>query len=446
MNVVLLVLDALRSDHLGASGYYRAASPNMDKLAKNGVFFRNAITPIPRTSPAVASILTGLYPHSHGIRFLYTTKLNSNASTMQAILQAHGYSTVAHAIELQDTGLEKGFDIFNPISWRIINKIKRSMKKTLMWEHKADPVEMLTNFGIKQINSLKDKKFFLYLHYMGLHWPYDPPQPYAEMFDKDYKGKHNFNKADNRLKRGDLIFNNKLPKEENEHAVAHYDGAIRYVDFQIGRLIEHLNKNNLVEDTLIILTSDHGEGFGEHNIYFEHGEYLYDETLIVPLIIRHPKLPHKIIKNQVQLTDIMPTVMELMGITLLDEAEGASLLPLIKENKEVRKYTFAETERSYYKQNRGIYLGGVQGKWRMIRTDEWKLIYIPHPNEDIYELYNIKKDPRETTNLIKKNPEIAKILKEKLFEWIKDKKEKKEEQADLTEKSKKLLRKLGYMD
>ncbi len=444
MNVLLLVIDALRSDHLGASNYHRDTSPNIDKLAKNGVFFKNTITPVPRTSPAVASILTGLYPHSHGIRFLYTTKLNPNVSTLQEILKAHGYSTVGHAIELQETGLEKGFDIFNPVSWRIANKIKRSMKKILMLYRKQDPAEMLTDFGIRQIDRLREKKFFLYLHYIGIHWPYNPPEPYAEMFEPDYKGGHTFNEAGTRIKRGDMIFNNNLPEEENRHAISHYDGAIRYVDFQVGRLIEHLKKKGLMEDTLIVLTSDHGEGFGEHNIYFEHGEYLYEENLKVPLVLIHPKLPQKVIESQAQLTDIMPTVLELMDIPLIDEADGVSLVPLIKEGAEARKYSFAETERSYYKQNKRIYFNGIKGKWRMIRSNSWKLILIPHPEQDIYELYNIKSDPGETRNLIDKEPEVAKSMKDELFKWIRHSEQ--EENLDLTEKSKKLLRKLGYMD
>jgi arylsulfatase A-like enzyme len=444
MNVVLIVVDSLRSDHLGINGYDRDTSPNIDKLAKEGVFFTNAICTIPRTSPSVSSILTGLYPHSHGLRFLFTYKLNPNVATLQEILQTHGYKTIGNDIEMNDTGIERGFDAFNLLRWRIINKIKRTIKKTVNWNYKVDPAKTLTDFAIKSIKKLRNEKFFLYLHYIGLHWPYNPPKPYDEMFESDYKGKHTFNEVNGKISRGDLIFNNNLPKEEIKHAIAHHDGSIRHVDFQIGRLLKHLENLNLMDDTLVILTADHGECFGEHNLYFQHGEYLYDEGLKVPLVIKHPKLLKKKIEKQVQLTDIMPTVLEILNIPSIDKIDGISLMPMIEEDKVVREYTFAESGKNFFKQNKRVYFEGIKGKWRMIRTDEWKLIYIPHPDKDIYELYNLKNDFGETKNLIDKEIKIADKLKKELFKWMEGSQE--DEGMDLTEKSKKLLRKLGYME
>jgi len=444
MNIIFIVVDSLRSDHLGVNGYSRNTSPNIDKLAKEGVFLKNAICAIPRTTPSVASILTGLYPHSHGVRFLFTQKLNPNVATLQEILQSHSYKTIGNDIEMNDTGIEKGFDEFNLLRWRIINKIKRTIKKTIDWGYEVNPAETLTNFAVKYVEKLKNEKFFLYLHYIGSHWPYNPPKPYDEMFDTDYKGNHTFNGVNGKISRGDLIFNNNLSKEENEHAVAHYDGSIRFIDFQIGRLLNHLDSLNLTNNTLIVLTADHGECFGEHNLYFQHGEYLYDEGLKVPLIINHPKLPKKKIEGQVQLTDIMPTILEILDVPLIENIDGVSLMPMIEEDKAVREYTFAEGGENLFKQNKRSYFGGIKGKWRMIRTDEWKLIYIPHPEKDIYEFYNLKEDPEETRNLINKEAETANNLKRELFKWMEKSKE--DEGIDLTEKSKILLRKLGYME
>ncbi|MBS3101880.1 sulfatase-like hydrolase/transferase, partial [Candidatus Woesearchaeota archaeon] len=247
-----------------------------------------------------------------------------------------------------------------------------------------------------------------------------------------------------KISRGDLIFNNSLPKEEIEHAIAHYDGSIRFVDSQIGRLLEFLDDLNLTEKTLIVLSSDHGECFGEHGTYFNHGENLYDESLKVPLIIKHPKLLDKKIDMQVQSTDIMPTVLDVLGIPLIENVEGASLMPLVNGEGKNREYAFAESGISFFKQNKRAYFKRIKGKWRMARTNEWKLIYIPHPEKDIYELYNLKNDPKETINLIEKETKIADRLKEELFKWMKDKES--EEEQNLTEKSKRLLRKLGYME
>ena len=461
MNVLFILVDSLRSDHLGINGYNRDTSPNIDRLAKQSVFFTTAIPTAPRSVPSIGSILTGLYPHSSGLRleiksgpkerkilskFILDSaedRLKSNVTTLQEILQSHGFKTIGNDIEMDDTGIEKGFDEFNLIRWRIINKIKRTVKKTFGISYTINPTEALTDLMMNYIKKFKSNKFFLYMHYVGLHWPYTPPKPYDEMFDPNYKGKHTFNEVDGEISRGDLIFNNNLPKEEIEHAIAHYDGAMRYVDFQIGKLLEHLNKSNLMENTLIVLCGDHGECFGEHNIYFQHGEYLYDEALKVPLIIKHPKFQKKTIKNQVQLTDIMPTVLEILDIPLIENIDGLSLMPLINDGEEVRKFTFAESGINFFRQNKRCYFKGIKGKWRMIRTDEWKLICIPHPKKDIFELYNLKDDPKETKNLIEKKPEIANKLKEELFKWMKDSDSK--EDLDLTEKSKETLRKLGYM-
>ncbi|MBI2654872.1 sulfatase [Candidatus Woesearchaeota archaeon] len=455
MNAILLVVDSLRADHLGISGYKRDTSPNIDRLARDGVFFSSAIPTSPRTSPSVGSLLTGLYPHSHGLRLEGKNKarfesinvvdrLNKNAVTIQEILKSHGYATIGNDIEMDNTGIEKGFDEFNLLKWRVANKIKRTIKKAVKWNYNIDPAETLTDFAINQIKKLKDRKFFLYLHYVGLHWPYTPPEPYDEMFDTDYRGNHTFNEVNGKINRGDLIFNNSLPKEEIKHAIAHYDGAIRFVDGQIGRLISHLDSLGLRENTLIVLTADHGECFGEHGLCFNHGEYLYEEAARVPLIFLYHKSPKKKIDTQVQSTDIMPTILDILDIELIENIEGASLMTLVKDNDKVREYTFAESGMSFFKEDKRRYMGGIKGKWRMIRTDEWKLIYIPHPQKDIFELYNLKDDPMETINLFEKNAEIANKLREELFKWMKDSDS--SEDMDLTEKSKKLLKKLGYID
>ena len=451
MNVILIIVDALRADHLGISGYHRATTPKIDELGEGGTYFRTAIPTMANTDPSIVSILTGLYPHSSGVRDI-GYKLNPSVNTLQKILHTNGYRTIGHDIEMQECGINLGFDVFNPISWRIINKIKRTVRKTFDWKYNINPAETLTNFGIKYINKLRNEKFFLYLHYIGPHWPYHSPQAYEHMFDPDYKGEHNFNQINGKIKRRDLIFNNKLSKEENEHAIAHYDGAIRYIDYQIGRLLGQLENLKLKDNTLIILTADHAECFGEHGIYFNHGEYLYDEGMAVPLIFWHPKLPKKRIGTQAQLTDIFPTILEFLDIPLTDKIDGVSLLPLIRENKQVRKYTFGESSKSYFRECIRVYVDGLKGKWRMIRTDEWKLIHIPHPEQDIYELYNLKNDPFEKNNLIGMETEIAESLKQNLFLWM-DKKSihfkevksepysKKDEQ-----KVKERLRALGYID
>lgn len=448
MNVLLILIDALRVDHLGISGYCRDTSPNIDRLAKDGVFFRNAFSTIARTDPSIISLFTGKYPHSTGVRFL-TDRYDNSSPTIPEILHEKGYYALGQDVEMIGAGLDAGFNSFNPILWRIENKAKRAVIKCFDWDYKADVAETLTDFAIGNINKLKSRNFFMYLHYIGSHWPYCPPEPYASMFDPDYKGSHDFNLVDGPVKRRDLIFNNQLPREQIEHAIAHYDGTIRHVDAAVGRLIAHLKKIGIYNDTLIILSSDHAESLGEHNLFFSHGDYLYDVELNVPLVIKDSSIKHKVINEQVQLTDIFPTVLELVNIEYKEKIDGVSLIPLIKSGKYGRKYVFAESGESYFKENKRRYFDGLKGKWRMVRTDEWKLVYIPHPDNDIYELYNVKNDPYETVNRIGTESEVFEELKQKLFLWM----EKRDLNNDKTpelikgrEKVKERLKALGYLD
>ncbi|MBW2976271.1 sulfatase-like hydrolase/transferase [Candidatus Woesearchaeota archaeon] len=445
MNVILLVIDALRSDHLGINGYSRDTSPNIDKIANEGVLFSNAITPTPSSTPSIASMMTGLYPHSHGLRFIHRQKLNPKITTLAEILQTHGYKTIGHDLGSVGDGIEKGFEEFSLLRWRISNKIRRTIKKLFYRNYKIEQAEELTLFAKKQIKKHRNKKFFLYLHYDDLHWPYEPPKPFGEMFDPDYTGDHIFNDWDNKIKRGDMIFNNPLPKEEIYHAIAHYDGLIRFIDRQIGDLIRFLEEMNLKDKTLIVITADHGESLGEHNLHFQHTVCLYEEGIRIPLIISSPdiKQPKKI-ETQVQSIDIMPTILDILGITLIETIDGKSLIPLVNGGGDNRKYLFGENGELLFKQNNRIFIPGIKGKWRMIRTNEWKLIYIPHPEKDIYELYNLKNDPKEKINLVDREAEIARMLKEELFKWMESSEEDKD--MDLTDKSKRLLRKIGYME
>ena len=420
MNVILIVVDCLRSDHLGINGYKRDTTPNIDGLAKNGVIFPNCMATIPRTTPSVASILTGLYPHSHGIRELYTDRLKPSVSTLQEILKSHGYKTSGHSIDIRNSGLEKGFDSFNPLSWKIINKIRRSMIKAVKWKHKEGTGKALTNFAVKKINEAKGKNFFLYLHYVDAHWPYDVEHPYSKMFDKEYTGEHIFMNL-KKIRRSDLIFRNNLSQKEITHAISHYDGALRYIDFQIGRIISHLEKKKLIDETLIIVTSDHGESLGEHNIYFSHGDYAYDAELKVPLIFSKKILPDSRYDFQVQSTDIMPTILDILKMPLIDKIDGKSLVKCA-EKSEWRKLSYAEGGISYFKDNSRHYIDGIKGKWRMIRSNEWKLICIPHPENSIFELYNIKEDPDETKNMIDAEKEKADALKAGLQAWMRNEK------------------------
>jgi len=452
MNIILLIVDALRPDHLSFNGYSRNTSPKIDELAKESIFFPNSYATLPNTNPSVTSMLTGTYPHNNGVRMLFNNKLKATIPTLQEILQNRGYRTAfmicGHADKF---GLERGFDEFDNIKWKIEDKIKRSQYKIFHPTSYLGVTQQYTDRAIKWIKKNSKNKFFLCLHYMDMHWPYDIPKPYDHFFDREYKGQHLFKSLmeDSKITRADLIFGNKkLPEEEIKHAIAHYDGGLRYIDSNIGRLLDSLKQDGIYNDTLVILSSDHGESFGEHGYYFQHGENTYEQGIKTTLLFKIPKKQCKKIDSRVQNTDIFPTVLDLLNIPIIDKIDGVSLLPLIEREKDhVRDFVFTESIENHWKTKKNIFIDGIKGKWRTMIVNDWKIIYIPHPENDIFELYNLKEDLDEHDNLIDKEKDIALKMKKRILGFMENQSsDGKSDESDLTEKSRKLLKKLGYID
>ncbi len=453
MNIILFIIDALRPDHLSANRYFRATSPNIDKLMSEGTSFSNAYCVFPRTDASMLSIFTGVYPHSHGVRLVSNNTFNPSISTLPEMLSAHGYETAfLDADAIHDPAMEKGFKVFNPLKWKIRNKLQRYAFKLLHPKSSLGPTEQYADLAVKWIKKNKGKQFFLCYHPIDLHWPYNPPRPYDHIYDPGYKGSHDFNTlGDGKFSRGDLIFGNvRLPDGEINHAVAHYDGGINYIDEQIGKIMNTITGMGMQDDTMAVLTSDHGENFGEHNFYFQHGASLYEPSLKVPLIFHCPKLIPKSrqIEHRVSNMSITPTILDIAGIPIIDKLDASSLIALINgESNKPDDFIFAESIEEHFKGNKRVFFSGIKGKWRAMITGDLKIIYIPHPHEDIFEVYDLKKDPAESNNLFKKESHAFDKLKEAILSYVK--KQNNEGDADignLEEKSKKLLRKLGYIE
>lgn len=452
MNILLLIIDALRPSHLGINGHHRDTSPNIDKIAEKGAIFSNAYTVLPRSDPAIASMLTGLYPHSHGIRLIANKRMHESVTTLTEILKSHSYATAfVRSGGIPRDGTEKGFDQYDALSWKVRNKIKRAIKDFFNRNTHTGTAQQRVETVIRWINKNKAKKFFLMMHTNDLHWPYPIPMPFEHMFDPDYKGNHDYDTWHNKkYNRGDIIFGHaNLPQEEINHAMAHYDGGIRYVDEQLGKLFNFLTDKDIMDDTLIILASDHGEHFGERGYYFQHGASVYEPSIKSTLIMHNPKIipAGKKIEHRVQTMDLMPTILDVLNIPLVENIEGYSLLPLIREKEDGRKFVFAESAEEHFKGNPRVFFKGNKGKWRAMIADDWKIIYIPHPKKDIFELYNLKNDPEEKNNLIGAERKKAEEMKNKLLEFLKGQSMEGDVKVeDLSEKSRKLLVKAGYLE
>jgi len=444
-NILLITVDTLRPDHLGCYGYRRATSPNIDVLARHGVVFRHAITAAARTVQSFPSILTGVYPMVHGLRYEGQSQaVIGDRPTLTHVLKGHGYDTFA-VTEGLNVGLQGDFDFYDPDLY--LDPQGRKVYLPAKNDHEAT---------LKAAPWLRARKaatapFFLWMRYTAPHWPYEAPAPYTDMFDPDYRGPHTFNDETHPgEERGDIVFGvTRLPPREVEHAVAHYDGEVAYADQAIGDLLKVLETLGQLDRTIVVVTADHGEGLGEHGYFFEHGAYLYDENVRVPLIVCAPgRLPEgRIVESQARTIDIVPTVLDLLGFEAPAGVQGASLVPRARgEETGPAPPAYSESGRNFYKENPRQYVEGVAGKWRMVRTDRYKLILIPREPGALWELYDLEADPGETKNIVAERPDVAAGLRSTLLGLLgSDPLRADREEPPLPKDLEEQLRSLGYV-
>jgi len=419
-NVILISIDTLRADHLSSYGYYRQTTPNIDKLAKDGILFKQVIAQAPFTLASHMSLMTSLYPSFHKTYLLKGSHLDNKITTLAEVLYSKNYKTwaITGGGQLNSKyGFSKGFEIYTEYT-----------------APKFD-VEKKVNEAINFIEKNKDLNFFIFLHSYKPHAPYTPEPPFDKMFDAGYKGN-----IDGSLSTIDAINNGllKISPEDKNHIVSLYDGEIREVDNFLGKFFSYLRKNGLYDNSLIIFTSDHGEEFGEHGKIGLHSHTLYDELLLVPLIIKLPSNAQrgKIVYDQVQSIDIFPTILQLIGVK--DKSillQGSSIANLIF-NKNIKKDNYAFTER----------LTEDNVKLRAIRGKEFKFIYEDNGEGETYYYFNLNNDPKEQNN-IEILPNISKKFIASLNFLIQEEKIKphqlKEEEID--RETTEILKSLGYI-
>jgi len=402
VKVLLIDIDTLRADHLSCYGYKFNTSPNIDKLAREGILFSNAFAQGIPTTPAHTTIFTGLHSITHKIVSHGSDEvLDSSIPLLPEILKDNDYRTAAvdNLFNIKPW-FAKGYEYYiNPKS-----KSTHSIK-----------AEEITYEAIRWLKEHYKENFFLFLHYWDPHSPYLPPEIYKDIF---YRGKDPFdpnNKSMDEAKRQipypffkkwhyDLLDN----PTDADYIIAQYDGEIRYADDSIGELLEYLRTLGIEEDTTIIITSDHGENMTEHNFFFDH-QGLYEPTIHIPLIMKlGDRFTDRRIEALVQHIDIMPTILDILNIKKNIRLEGKSLLPLIK----------GECNELYTE------VVSTECTWRAsiaIRTGEWKLIKTI--DQGLYEkppeeLFNLKYDPREENNLYDKEKDIVDELELRLVRWL----------------------------
>jgi len=397
-NIILIIVDTLRPDHLGCYGYSKNTSPNIDEFAKESILYEKCFSHAPVTLSSVASIMTGFLPHETRV-FDFTTPLfSSKINTLADRLKRKGYTTIAvigNFVLKKGRGFEQGFDVYDD----------RMPDRELVRRVPETIAEKMTSKAIAYLKKRPEGKFFLYLHYQDPHGPYTPPSPYNTMFHKENAPTRKLpvndviieeNKITNYEKAisgdGGIPFYQKLGDHRDyAYYVSQYDGEIRYFDTHFKRLIDALKDLNLYNNSVIIFTSDHGEGMGEHDYYFAHGKYLYNSLIHVPLIIKYGKRSGRV-KDFVQHIDLVPTILDAIHVKMDSTFRGKNLIKSTYREEEI----LSELHDEYVFIDKGM-----------------KLYYDISKNE--YRLFDILKDPGEESNILGMAPykKLENSLKEK---------------------------------
>jgi choline-sulfatase len=362
-NLLLVTIDTLRADHVGAYGYTKGETPALDGLARGGVLVEDAVVQVPQTRPSHVSIFTGREPYEHGIRDNLSPPLDPRFPTLATVLQARGYATGgfigAYPVS-RDSGLDHGFDRFDDPFGKGAGRARD--------DRSSRPAREVVDKALGWLGGLQKRPFFAWVHLFDPHAPYTPPPPFRERFK-----------------------------------ASPYDGEVAYADSELARLLQWLSRSGEAQRTLVVVTSDHGEGLSDHG-EDEHLIFLYDTTLKVPLVLSWPgHLPTGAhVQGQFRSIDLMPTLLELLGVPS-PAVSGASRAEAVRTGGRIPdNESYAEA----------IY-GELHFGWaplRALRGQGWKYIHAPRP-----ELYDLREDPGETRNRIDDRGQVASVMRQHLL-------------------------------
>ncbi len=488
-NIILITLDTLRADHLSCYGYERETSPFIDKIADEGILFEDCIATSSWTLPSHASIFTSLYPSEHGTIYSGAakdkiSKLPDELTTLAEILKEKGYETagfIGGPFVASDFGMDQGFDYYNDrlfpmgkiyfdkltfldfflnIFKKKINLRKLSSsieyylvdiwnyiynenftKDSIGYDSRKKKANEINAVALPWIERHKDSRFFLFINYLDPHSRYTLPKGFKNRYDTGYKS--NLRGLVSELKA--IHYHRYSPTEDDlKLLISLYDSQINFLDLHIKQLFDKLVSCEIDKNTIVVITSDHGEAFGEHKL-MEHGFSLYEDQLKVPLILWGiEKFPSSLrISTQVQIIDIMPTILDIISIPPPEDIRGKSLIPLISGEEDFeRPYALAEIfeDKIWY-----VFGKEFRRDLKCIRTQGWKYIKSSRGNN---ELYRIIEDEKEIINLIDSEKEVSEKMEDLIKEVASSFKLKFDDKAKpfhIDSNIKEQLRGLGYI-
>jgi arylsulfatase A-like enzyme/Tfp pilus assembly protein PilF len=370
-NIILITLDTTRADRMGFLGSKRGLTPNLDLLARQSVVFTRAYAQAPLTPVSHATILTGTYPQFHQVND-FRVPLAKDLPYAPDILQAHGYHTAAFvgSIVLQPPtyapGFDRGFDSYDA-NFHYAGPREKHYHTV---ERRGGEV---VAHALAWLNKHPQGPFFLWVHLYDPHDPYDPPEPYKTRYAKEL-----------------------------------YDGEIAYMDSALGKLFGGLKARGLYDGAVVAVMADHGESLGAHG-EDTHGVFLYDETIRVPLVIRLPRVSSKRVESRVELVDVLPTLLQAVGVDVPAEVQGQSLLGIMKAGAAGNGEADASRDRPAYAETDYPHVAFGWSAERSLRTG--KYLYIQAPRQ---ELYDETADPDALHNLSGTSTAVSSTLSDQV--------------------------------
>jgi arylsulfatase A-like enzyme len=458
-NVLLIVLDTVRADHLSLYGYARRTSPNLDAWAKEGMVFRNAISASDMTLSTHGSLFTGLYPSWHRAHLVPqhdAEPLDPSFHTLAEILSENGYTTLAvlaNCAYLRPVfHLNQGFQVYDvrtPVSGihngragylrDFIQPALAHLVSTEEFYRAYRRADQITGDGLRIFRAMRERRepFFLNLNYMDAHDPYIPPPPYRDLFPGRNPA---FSPGRVQQLHRELARLERPPTLATDlaHITSQYDGAIAYMDAEIKRLLDGLKQAGLYDNTLVIVTSDHGEAIGDRSA-LGHPASVHQELVHVPLLIKYPRstgvAADRQVDSRVSSVDVLPTVLDVAGIRLTSDVQGESLRTMNPDqDRAVFSESFPDNLSRLRRRSDVVQRALYQGNRKLIVSSTGQA-----------ELYNLSQDATELQNLYSPDDPAARLLSSAMESWIQRIPRVKPRDKKLDRQTVDRLRSLGYV-
>lgn len=453
-NLVLIVVDALRADRLGCYGHSRPTSPHLDALCREALVFDRAVVQFPATGPSFGSLFTGKYPRRHGLSAMDPRSWLGGQfnRTLAEVLSEHGYATAAMMTGslTRSSGLARGFnevleempayglyDVRSP--WQALRSRSR-LGRTAFRARQSVAYHPVVDEALAWIDRAR-RPYFVFVHLYDTHAPYDPPARHIEALDPGYHGPYRTLPAATlrRVRHGDL----ELDADAVRRLHNLYDAEVRTADESIGRIVDHLRRRGEIDDTILVVTADHGEELYDHGLV-EHG-YIYNTNLRVPLLVRLPgPAAARRFEAPFELIDLMPSLLEHLGVPVPEGIDGRALHLASPSATEpgIGSYAFSEADCAA---GRGR---GARDCWISVQNARWKL------NLDVdtgsRQLFDLAADPYEQQDVAAAHPAVATRLLGRLQRWNQAQPDleglRQELDGAAREEVEKRLRSLGYIE